>query len=99
MTKKYSVTTSETVGSIVPVDITSAMFKANQFPFYAQLRGEAPVFPVTLPTQQGAWFVTRYDDVRNVLKDERFAKDPHNAMTPEQLKKLPWVPPMFKALE
>ena len=87
------------VQSIVPVDVTDATFKANPFPFYAQLRAEAPVFPVKLPTKQRAWLVTRYDDVLNVLKDERFAKDPRNAMTPEQLKKLPWVPPMFKPFE
>jgi len=86
---------------ITQVDITDAKFKANPFPFYAQLRAEAPVFPVTLPRprKQRAWLVTCYDDVLSVLKDERFAKDPHNAMSPEQLKKSPRMPPMFKALE
>ena len=85
--------------TITHVDVTSATFKANPFPFYAQLRAEAPVFPVTLPTKQRAWLVTRYDDVLSVLKDARFAKDRRNAMSPQQLKKAPWVPPMFKALE
>jgi cytochrome P450 PksS len=85
--------------SVAPVDVTSAPFKANPFPYYAQLRAEAPVFPVTLPSKQRAWLVTRYDDVLYVLKDERFAKDRRNAMTPEQLKKSPWVPSMFKPLE
>lgn len=88
------------IHSIAPVDITAAKFKANPFPFYAQLRAHAPVFPVTLPTtKQRAWLVTRYDDALNVLKDERFAKDRHNAMSPQQLKKAPWMPPMFKSLE
>ena len=99
MTKKQSVTATTPAGSIASVDITDAKFKANPFPFYAQLRAEAPVFPVKLPMKQRAWLVTRYDDVLNVLKDERFAKDPHNALSPEQLKKRPWVPPMFKPLE
>src|SRR6266567_797519 len=99
MTKKHTVTVTTPVKSIVPVDVTDATFKANPFPFYAQLRAEAPVFPVKLPTKQRAWLITRYDDVLNVLKDERFAKDCRNAMTPEQLKKLPWMPPMFKPLE
>ena len=99
MTKKHSTTETTLMKSLGPVDVTSATFKANPFPFYAQLRAEAPVFPVYLPTKQRAWLITRYDDVFNVLKDERFAKDPHNSMTPEQLKKLPWVPPMFKSLE
>ena len=98
MTKKQTVTATTPVQSIVPVDVTDAMFKANPFPFYAQLRAEAPVFPVTLMKQR-AWLITRYDDVLNVLKDERFAKDRRNAMTQEQLKKSPWVPPMFKPLE
>ncbi|MGZ3645006.1 MAG: cytochrome P450 family protein [Ktedonobacteraceae bacterium] len=83
------------------VDVTSANFKANPFPFYAQLRAEAPVFPVTIsmPTKQRAWLITRYSDVQDVLKDARFAKNPRNAMSPEQLKKRPWIPPMFKPLE
>src|SRR6266480_30185 len=99
MMKKHTVTVTTPVSSIKPVDVTDTTFKANPFPFYAQLRTEAPVFPVKLPTRQRAWLVTRYDDVLNVLKDERFAKDRRNAMTREQLKKLPWVPPMFKPLE
>ncbi|EFH84302.1 cytochrome P450 family protein [Ktedonobacter racemifer] len=99
MTKKQTLPATASTTSIAPVDITSARFKANPFPFYAQLRAEAPVFPVTLPTKQRAWLVTRYDDVLSILKDKRFAKDRRNAMTPEQLKKAPWVPPMFKPLE
>ena len=99
MIKKQPVPANTAVNGIVPVDITSAKFKANPFPFYAQLRAEAPVFPVMLPTKQRAWLVTRYDDVLSVLKDERFAKDRRKAMSPAQLKKMPWVPPMFKPLE
>src|SRR5260370_36397959 len=84
------------------VDVTDPTFKANPFPFYAQLRAEAPVFPVKLPnsiSKQRAWLITRYDDVLNALKDERFVKDRRHAMTPEQLKKVPWIPPMLKPLE
>lgn len=99
MTKKETLPTTTSTPSIAPVNVTSASFKANPFPFYAQLRAEAPVFSVILPTKQRAWLVTRYDDVLSVLKDKRFAKDRRNAMTPEQLKKAPWVPPMFKPLE
>ena len=87
--------------TVTQVDVTNATFKANPFPFYAQLRAEAPVFPVTvpMPTRQRAWLITRYDDVLDVLKDTRFAKNPRNATSPEQLKKMPWIPPMFKPLE
>lgn len=99
MMKKDTGAVTAPVKSIVPVDVTDATFKADPFPFYAQLRDQAPVFPVKLPTRQRAWLITRYDDVLNALKDERLAKDPRRAMTPEQLKKLPWVPSMFKPLE
>jgi cytochrome P450 len=84
---------------LTAVDITSPQFKANPFPFYAKLRAEAPVFPVMLPRKRRAWLVTRYDDVVSVLKDDRFAKNRHNAMSAEQLKKAPGVPSIFKALD
>jgi len=99
MIKKQPVIAATPVSSIAPVNIADPMFKANPFPFYAQLRAEAPVFPVKGPAGQRAWLVTRYDDVLQVLKDERFAKDRRNAMSPEQLKKVAWVPPMFRPLE
>ncbi len=84
-----------------PVDITAPQFKADPFPYYARLRTEAPVFPVTIPaTKQRAWLVTRYDDALNVLKDDtRFIKDPQSAMTSQQWKKAPKMPPMFKSLQ
>jgi cytochrome P450 len=84
---------------ITDVDIASPEFKANPYPFYARLRAEAPVCRVALPGKQTAWLITRYDDVVAALKDERFAKDKLNALTPEQAAKQPWVPAMFKPLE
>jgi cytochrome P450 len=80
------------------LDIWSAEFKADPFPFYAHLRATSPVHPLTLPDKQTAWLVTRYDDVAMVLKDERFAKDMLRVLSPEQLAKLPWIPAMFKPL-
>ncbi len=80
-------------------NIASPEFKSNPHPFYARLREESPVFRVELPTGQPAWLVTRYDDVAAVLKDERFAKDKGNALSPEQAGKQPWVPGLFKPLE
>ena len=99
MTTKQTATIP--ASSIAPVDVTDAKFKANPFPFYAQLRAEAPVFPVIvpMPKRQRAWLVTRYNDVLDVLKDARFAKNPRNALSTEQLKKMPWVPSMVKPLE
>lgn len=81
------------------LDIFSAESKANPFGAFARHRAEEPVFCTALPGKMSAWLVTRYDDVSQLLKDPRFAKNRHTAMTPEQLKKLPWVPPMFRPLE
>jgi cytochrome P450 PksS len=80
------------------VNIASPQFKADPYPFYAHLRAEEPVFRVTLPDKQPAWLVTRYDDVVMVLKDDRFAKDRRNALTPEQLARQPWIPGFAKPL-
>jgi len=80
------------------VQIASSAFKANPHPFYARLRAEAPVCRVRLPDKQEAWLAARYDDVLALLKDRRFAKDRRNAMTPAQLRKQPWIPPMVAPL-
>lgn len=81
------------------VKFYSAEFKADPFPFFARLRAEQPVYATTLPDKTPAWLLSRYDDVLALLKDERFAKNRRNAMTPEQLRKQPWVPPFFRPLE
>ena len=65
----------------------------------AELRASQPVFRTALPDKTPVWLLTRYDDVANLLKDERFVKDKRKAMTAEQLRKMPWVPPMFRPLE
>ncbi|WP_376092888.1 cytochrome P450 [Roseomonas sp. CCTCC AB2023176] len=91
--------------SFAAVDITSAAFKADPFPFYARLRAEAPVHPVTLRfarREQRAWLVTRYDDVLGVLKAPgTFTKDAGAAMTPEQARTAPILrlPGPFRVLQ
>jgi cytochrome P450 len=85
--------------TIVAPDLASPRFKADPYPFYARLRAEAPVWRTTLPDRRAAWLVTRYEDVARVLKDDMFAKDPLNAMDPEQRAKTPWVPGFLKPLE
>jgi cytochrome P450 PksS len=81
------------------VNIASPEFKADPFAFYARLRAEAPVYRTTLPTRERAWLVTRYDDAVAVLKDERFVKNPANAMTPAQLARQPWFRTIFRSLQ
>jgi len=82
-----------------PIDITSPQFKANPFPYFARLRAEQPIYRTTLADKTPIWLVTRHAEVDTLLKDERFAKNPRATLTPEQLRKLPWIPPMFRPLE
>ena len=81
------------------INIVSPQFKANPFPLLADLRASQPVYRTMLSDKTPVWLLTRYEDVVNLLKDDRFVKDKRKAMTPEQLRKLPWVPPMFRPLE
>jgi cytochrome P450 PksS len=80
-------------------NIASPEHKADPYPFYARLRAEEPVHRLILPTKEPVWLITRYDDVVKVLKDDRFAKDKHNAFTPEQLARQPWFRKLFKSLQ
>src|SRR5436853_7034308 len=80
------------------VDIASATFKADPFPFYARLRKEAPVCRVALPGGGAAWLITRYADVTAALRDERFVKNRRAAFTEEQKARQPWVPRAFEPL-
>jgi len=82
-----------------PVNIVSPQFKGNPFPFLARLRASEPVYRTTLPDETPVWLITRYEDVTALLKDERFVKNRRTAMTREQLRKMPWMPPMFRPLE
>ncbi len=78
---------------IESVNLASPQFKANPFPFYAQLRAEAPVYRMTMnrPPNDPLWIITRYGDVASVLKDERFVKDLKNALPPDQIPKAGWL--------
>src|SRR5688572_32029719 len=80
-------------------NIVSAEFKRDPFTFLARLHKSDPVYRTTLPDKTPVWLITRYADVTALLKDERFVKNRRTAMTPEQLRKMPWVPPMFRPLE
>lgn len=92
---EYKVSVTKTIEP----NIVSPEFKANPFTFLAQLRTSQPVYQTTLPDKTPVWLITRYADVTALLKDERFVKNRRTAMTPEQLRKMPWVPPMFRPLE
>lgn len=83
-----------------PIDITSPDFHANPYPYYAQLRQQAPVCTIVLPNKVQAWWVTRYADVSAVLCDDRFVKRashvpplPGQPPAPEA-----WVPSFMRPL-
>lgn len=62
-------------------DLFSSAFKANPFPTYAAMREEAPIYAHQSPNGKTIWYVTRYDDVVAVLKDnDHFCKDRLNAL-------------------
>jgi len=82
-----------------PVNIVSAEFKADPFSFFAHLRASDPVYRTALSDKTSVWLITRYDDVNALLRDGRFTKNRRSALTKEQLRKLPWTPPMFRPLE
>jgi cytochrome P450 len=79
------------------IDITSARFKANPFPFYEWLRNERPVCSIQLPNGTPAWLISRYDDVVAALKDPRLVKNRRNV--PGSRKRgITWVPKTFEPL-
>jgi len=71
------------------VNIAGSEFKADPFPYYRRMREVAPVHRVKLPDGKPAWLVTRYDDVVQVLTDERLSKDPFRVLSKEQLASSP----------
>lgn len=82
--------------STTNVNIAAREHKTNPYPFYAKLREEQPVCPVTLPDKRTIWLVTRYEDVVAVLKDDRFVKNPANVAPGYKAVKEPWVPKFAK---
>lgn len=60
-------------------DLFSPAFKADPFPTFAAMRAAHPVYPHAAPDGRAIWYVTRYDDVVAVLKDDAaFCKNPAN---------------------
>jgi cytochrome P450 len=81
------------------IDLFSSAFKADPYPAYAHLRQTDPVHRVDLGGNRGFWLITRYQDVGDVLKDPRFAKDFRNARTPEHIARMPHMPHILRVLD
>ena len=80
------------------VDLRDPGFKADPYSTYAELRSTAPVHRVSVPDGLSVWLITRYDDVLEILKDQRFVKDWRDVLTPEQLAQIPPIPPVMEPL-
>lgn len=66
-------------------DLFSTAFKRDPFTTFAQMRESAPIYANVAPNGTTTWYVTRYDDVLTVLRDnERFVKDIRNTILPEE---------------
>lgn len=67
-------------------DLFSRHFKANPFPTFAQLRQNDPIYAHTAPDGATIWYISRYDDVLAVLKDnDTFVKDKKNTRLPAEI--------------
>lgn len=80
------------------VDITRPEWKANPFPFYAELRAKQPVYRVRAGRLEG-WLLTRYDDVLAALKDPRLSKSIRAVQDSLEKSKRPWMPSFMLAME
>jgi len=80
------------------VDITRPAFKANPFPFYAELRAKEPVYRARLGFLKG-YLITRYDDVLAAFKDPRLVKNVRNVQGAAELSGRPWMPGFLRAME
>ena len=82
-------------------DLYSQTFKANAYQTYALMRQNTPV--LYQPGLDGVtmhWFVTRFEDVEAVLRDDkRFVRDPRNAFPAEQVAEWPDPTPVFELID
>jgi len=63
-------------------DLYSQALKSDPYPVFARMRKDNPVFRQPgLDGHTAIWFLTRYDDVERLLRDEtHFVRDPHHAL-------------------
>ena len=69
-------------GSTVSLDPRNESFVQNPYPFYAELRANAPVF---YWTELDHWCFARHEDVSALLRDRRFGRQILHLATREEL--------------
>ncbi|MGH3623781.1 MAG: cytochrome P450 [Sciscionella sp.] len=86
---EYPTNTFETLPTETPTETqpTQTLPRQRSCPFdpparVAELQAEAPVSQLALPGGYRGWLVTRYDDVRSVLADQRFTTDRSRVNSP-----------------
>jgi cytochrome P450 len=62
------------VSSVPSFDLADPAVRNNPYPYYRRLQESQPV----ARTPRGAWLLTRYQDVYDVVRDPRFSSDPAN---------------------
>lgn len=84
--------------AVPPPTLYGQAFKANPFPAYAALRREGAVcYRAGFTGTNMVWFVTRYAEARQVLRDHtRFVKDYRNTLTPAERRALAPEPRLIR---
>lgn len=82
------------------INLAAPEFRKNPYAVYARYRQQEPIATVDTGYAKGAYFLTRYDDVLQVLKDPRFSSDSRK-LHPDRKKPLVmrWLPNFFDALQ
>ncbi|WP_447008544.1 cytochrome P450 family protein [Saccharothrix isguenensis] len=60
---------------IAGLDVLGPEYFADPHAFHARMRGQAAATEVVLPRGTRAWLITRYEEARQALADQRFSKD------------------------
>lgn len=78
-------------------DLFSPAFKRDPFTTFARMRQESPIYAHVSPGGATTWYITRYEDVLAVLKDnDHFVKDVRH--TKEQIPAAPARPTLHQLI-
>jgi cytochrome P450 len=81
------------------LDLFGPQFKADPYPTYAWMRREMPVHRRDAAGGKSIWFITRYQDVAQCLRDHpHFVKDVRHSLRPAERAQLPPNPELVNLL-
>jgi cytochrome P450 len=67
------------------LNITSSAFKENPYAVFTDMRTHNPVQKVPMPGNREAWLITNYSSGESALRDPRFVKNLHSALSAEEI--------------